>query len=73
VHPRLRLVSGATSVLGGVFLLAFTQVSRVFIDPRRTELGGQADTIGNLAWVFLSAILIMTGVTPQRAAAASLR
>lgn len=64
MHPRVRLGSGFAFLLGGVFLLAFTQVARVFVDPRRLELGGvQSDTVGNLAWVFLSAILLMIGFT----------
>jgi len=64
VHPRVRLGTGFVFLLGGLFLLAFTQVARVFIDPRRLELGGvSSDTVGNLAYVFLSAILLMIGFT----------
>lgn len=73
MHPRLGLPLGFVSLLGGVFLLAFTQVTRVFIDPRRTELGGTSDTIGDVTWVFLSAILLAAGLTLLLASVAPAR
>src|ERR1041385_4903479 len=61
VHPRVGLLGGFSLLLGGTLLLAFTQVTRVFIDPRRLELGGSSDTIGDVTWVFLSAAMLATG------------
>jgi hypothetical protein len=51
---------GFALVLGGVFLLVFTQVTRVFVDPRRTELV-QNNTVGDTTNVILSAVLISVG------------
>lgn len=54
---------GFALLLGGTFLLAYKQVSRVFLDPRRTELGGVVgDTIGDPTWVNVSAMLLTAGL-----------
>lgn len=60
---RLRAGIGFGLLLGGTFLLAYKQVSPVFLDPRRTELGGVVgETIGDPTWVILSAFLLTAGL-----------
>ena len=52
---------GALFMLGGTLLLAFKQVTRVFDDPGRLELGNVASGPADPTFVLLSAIVITTG------------
>jgi hypothetical protein len=53
--------SGFALVLGGLFVLAFTQVTPVFKDSRRTELVSDS-TVADPTYVFFSAVLIAAGL-----------
>lgn len=53
---------GFALVLGGVFTLAFSQVSLIFLDPARSELQGSS-AAGDPTFVFLSAVLLASGLT----------
>lgn len=69
---RIAFWAGFVLVLGGLLLLAFTQVTAVFQDSRRTEIVQDA-TVADPTFVFFSSVLIAAGlvsilgsVTPQR-------
>ncbi|HLE47229.1 MAG TPA: hypothetical protein VI818_02945 [Candidatus Thermoplasmatota archaeon] len=58
---RRGVLVGAVMMLGGTLLLAFKQVTRVFDDPARLELGDVEAGPTDPTFVLLSAIIIASG------------